>query len=80
MIMPALRAPSGPIRIVHADQAWNAMWRQIGDRVIVDSAYGSLSAPVRRREPKTVAKDLLEKLVTGWQSRNGGDDGAHRAP
>jgi hypothetical protein len=51
-------------------------WRQIGDMVIVDTPNGSLSAPLRGKQPTAVALALVEKLQGRQREqrakRNGG--------
>ncbi|MDB5433513.1 MAG: hypothetical protein JWP35_4629 [Caulobacter sp.] len=60
-----LLASPGTVRFTNNDRAWEAVWRRVGDMVIVDSAYGALSAPLRGKEPKVVAEVLLKRLAKG---------------
>ena len=50
--------------VTRGGRAYNASFREDGGVVHVDSACGSMSGAVGRREPKRVADELLDRIVS----------------
>jgi len=54
---------SKPLDVYAEGQRWGGWWEVVGKDVLVSSAYGSARAPMGRRKPELVAKELLLGIV-----------------
>lgn len=57
------------ITVTLAGKAWNGHYEVHEGKVLVISAYGSLSAPIGRSKPEKVAARMLEQLAKEWINR-----------
>jgi hypothetical protein len=60
------------VRIQAHGKTWTGMYEVLGKLVHLSSAYGARKAPVGRRRPENVAKDLLAECVEAWWNRGDG--------
>jgi hypothetical protein len=57
------------IRIEQRDQVFNGHFYVGGNLLHVDSAYGSASVKLGKREPKVAAEKLFGEIIRKWRDR-----------